>query len=129
MGQQYYNSFDEYVKDYPEAERYRNWITNIYPIKRKGIKSKKKIVLSHPTRNAIILKTTIEHPSLPGGYFWAYITNWKGKWWITVNDSDDFSVRSEDFENETDAQKVLESLKDLVPFDMVELQDFGFHQE
>jgi len=121
-----YYSFDDYVKDYPEGERFRNWITGLTWSKAKGHRSDNNLKSSGPTRETVLIPTYPNWNGLPGDYFWAYLVEWENTFAIRVNDNDDMSVVKE-YETEVEALKMLNDLPTHAPFTMKELVVvFGF---
>lgn len=120
MGSNHYSSFDEYVKDFPEGETWREWFTN--------------------QPNAVLLKGSENWSCIPGHYYLAIAypfyqakeQRWmKGKVpsyppHVTICDGDDYSLEKV-FERHIDAIIELDILKELTPFDLCDLKDFGYN--
>lgn len=116
MSKLFYTDFDEYVKDFPDGERFRNWITNVNKFNKKG-----------SPKEVLIVKGTGMHNGIPGDYLWASkITYTKdGRIAIGVHDCDD-GLMIRHCSNEQEFTEWMNNLKDFVPFDMHELTNFGF---
>lgn len=79
-----YRSFDAYVKDYPEGESHRNWITNFGKLASDGL---------------LIFTGDGTHSGITGGFLWATLSKrWERKdnkyvptsdWYVHVHDCDD----------------------------------------
>ena len=100
-----FDTFDDYVKAFPEAEKYRRWV-----------------------ENGILLPTYEGYCGMPGDYVTASIHNWKESWFVIVNDCDDGSLRLT-LKSRQDAEKEIGNLRLLAPFMMSELRDFGYHDD
>ncbi len=116
MNNLFYTTFEAYIADYPKAEYNRNWLTH------------------DGTRQPLMLKATNDefYCLFAGGYYSAFVGHWLpkdgGGWWVLVHDSDDFMYRKE-CGSEAEANQQLEELKDMVPFNLNELELFGFYIE
>lgn len=100
-----YRSFNDYVADFPEGERYRHWLT-------KGGRA-----------DAYLIRGWGQHRGLPGGYLWASI-GWEGTG-VFVNDCDDGLIARR-CADAAEAQQLLVELCDLAPFTMGNLESFGY---
>lgn len=103
-----YPDFDAYVKDWPEAEHFRTWVTN------------------RGRCPAKFLQITGHWNGLPGGYCWISIREYNvGKdkpfeYAVGVNDNDDGSC-TKDMPSKEAAEKELEATLKLAPTNMHEL--------
>lgn len=103
-----YQTFDEYVKDWPEAESFRAWVTN------RGH--------NHPK----FIQVSGDWNSLPGGYYWISVREYNvGKdqpyeYAVGVNDSDDTACKK-DTATKAEALTELEATLKLAPTNMREL--------
>ncbi len=71
----FYTSFNAYVKDWPEAELLRRWMTHKRP------------------RQSLIFQGAGQHPCLAGGYLWAELVHFNDQsWGVCVNVGDAESV-------------------------------------
>lgn len=106
-GEPYYNDFDSYVRDHPEGERFRAWLTN------RG-------------RNPVVLFLMSDyghkgapHGGLPGEYIAMSISESRGELLFSLHDCDDgLAQRRWPLEQRAEAEAVLEDMKQLAPFDM-----------
>jgi hypothetical protein len=101
-----FKNFNDYVEQYPQAESFRQWITN------------------KNNNTCILIKSNDKYDFLfPGGYLWVSIVNYKkGPTVVKVNNADDCSI-----EKPTDnPNHDIEDLINLAPFKMSELRDFGY---
>lgn len=101
-----FDTFADYIALFPEAERYRNWLT----------RNNKRIV---------IVKASPFCNGLPGGYYWATTSQYQGKWSVHVTDDDDGNCSLYDVDEAT-ANEWLQTLKGFAPFIMGDLTAFGF---
>ena len=103
-----YANFDAYVKDWPEAEDFRAWVTN------------------SGRRTTKFIQITGDWNGLPGGYYWVCIREYNlGKnkpfeYAVGINDNDDGSC-AKDVASKADAEKELEETLKLAPTNMQEL--------
>lgn len=131
----YYNSFDEYVIDYPEAEAWRNWVTD-EPVppdsKRKNISSKYKKALKHWLDNPpkyLLVHLTGFRSCLPGNYYPArMLPDLHNQYFVSINDGDDWYRRTMPMSRLKCIEK-LEELKKLVPCCAWDLEDFGYFND
>lgn len=112
VDRQAYGNFDDYAKDFPEGEQWRNWCMNTYPH-------------SHiPYKHYAVIPGYTS--CLPGNYLPAHVSEYKGKYYVHVNDGDDCMVRKA-FDTEDDAVQELNNLKLLAPFSVFDLHRvFGY---
>jgi hypothetical protein len=123
-GKPFYDDFDSYVKDYPEGESYRAWLTRGSP------------------RLAIVQMSVVRPRNvLPGNYLSLCLTeqpeNWRDKTCtrkivqLLLRDNDDgFAVRRWPEEQRAEAERVFEEMKALAPFTMGEaVEVFGLRFE
>lgn len=132
-----YSGFDDYVADYPEGERYRNWLTDRtigVPVEGPTkIKNREGVYFEKREAPLRIIRGEGVHAGLPGGYLWASVSvrylgsGYKDGWrfFVTVHDSDDGAI-DKAFERWEDALAALQDLCDLAPLDMRDLADFGY---
>jgi hypothetical protein len=115
-----FRSFEEYVRDYPEAELFRNRLSwNVYPI-----------YLIFP------LDPEKHTHQLPGGYLWANVSGFEHgtlneqspHWWIYITDTESVSMRKW-FYSEVEAKNNLEELAILLPSSIHELEQMGYKAE
>ena len=110
QGKPFYDDFDSYVKDYPEGERFRDWLTN------RGRDSV-----------AMFLGTDVDDNAMPGHYLAVALSthrDWRVKSSNTqivrllLHDCDDgLAIRRWPADQRADAEKVLADMKQLAPFD------------
>lgn len=123
QGKPFYDDFDSYVKDYPEGERFRNWLTNRG---RDGV--------------ALFLGTDVDHNAMPGHYLavafsvrrgWSTKTRNTEVVQLSLHDNDDgLAIRRWPVEQRADAEKVLAEMKQLAPFDFWDaVKVFDFKME
>ena len=106
-----FQSFDDYVKAFPKAECHRQWLTN-----------------SGRRVNLVLLPTYSRTGCLlEGGYLWASTVHWmdENEHKVFVQDGDDM-VMEKFFHSEKDAVDALKELVELAPFDMKDLEAFGY---
>ena len=103
-------SLEEYIEAFPEAESFRNWLQR--------------------DSNVYIIQSVPNCGCMPGFmYNVKYFRNLKEESYsVLVNDGDDAYTRKI-FSNETEAIECYEDLKNLAPFDMRSLNEFGFVME
>jgi hypothetical protein len=110
-----YPDFNTYVKDWPEAEPFRDWITNSGH--------------NHPK----FLQVSGNWNSLPGGYFWVSIREYNvGKdkpleYAVGINDNDDTACKK-DVANKAAAEAELVATLELAPTNMQELCELAGFQ-
>lgn len=97
-----YDTFDAYVKDFPEAEQYRKWVGD-----------------------GIMLPTYPNWCGMPGDYITASVHHWHDQWHVVINDCDDGTCQKH-FPTEEQAREELNTLKTLSPLVMYDLRDFGY---
>ena len=112
IGKPFYADFDSYVKDYPEGERFRAWVTN----------------RGKATTVALFLGTWADDPSLPGHYLWASLSehqDWSDKTktkktvLLALHDCDDgLATRRWPAEERAQAEALFKEMKELAPFRM-----------
>jgi hypothetical protein len=123
QGKPFYDDFDSYVKDYPEGERFRNWLTN------RGRDSV-----------ALFLGTDVGHNAMPGHYLAVTFSVRRDLSMKTCNtevvrlllhDNDDgLAIRRWPLEQRAEADKVLSEMKQLAPFDFWDaVKVFEFQRE
>ncbi len=119
-----YRTFDEYVADYPDAERYRAWLTGVAPPTRRIHRKARKPA---PTpRPVTVVPCEPEAPcQLPGGYFWVRASGYQGRWVVSVNDCDD-GLMQKWVDTEAAALAEVENLIALAPFTLPDLRAFGY---
>lgn len=99
----YYNTFDEYVADYPEAEHFRNWLTN---------------------RNAALLIFASRYTAMEGEYCWVHYVS--SRELLMVSDGDDGACAIPCLLEEVEDK--LEVLRTLAPVSMGELVELFEYQ-
>lgn len=113
---QAFDTFDEYVKVFPEGEHFRNWVGNgiLIPTYESGC------TITGEYYTARIM----EYPKdlYPAGKGLSYLN---GTVWIYLNDCDDGSCQKQCKDIE-DAKQELEKLKLLAPFYYWNLKDYGY---
>ena len=115
-----FESFDLYVKAYPESESWRQFVGN-----------------------GTLIPTYFGQSCVSGDYYVADIRQWpefarlpngsvdyssktgKIETWISVSDGDDFLIRKR-VTDRPEAERELEALKLLFPFHLSELKEFGY---
>lgn len=71
MARDWYDSFDEYVKDFPQAEHYRVWVCGRTPSKfRLGADKRVADWWNNRKQSVVLFRGTGMHAGLPGGYLW-----------------------------------------------------------
>lgn len=106
-----YFDFNSYVRDWPEAERSRDWLTR-------------------GNRSLFIFQSTGHANCLPGGYLWMYISPMSPdsqEVRLCVNDNDDGGC-CKDFPNLEQAKTALQEVLDVVPvntFELTKVLGFG----
>lgn len=120
----YYSTFDEYVKDFPDGEIYREMATSENHIQQ-TLKKNKKYKFPKTDRMYWILKSYFT--CMPGGYCLVHIVTWVHlkQWKVSVNDGDDMYMEKF-FTTEDEAIKAASELIDLAPFHFDELKEFGY---
>jgi hypothetical protein len=116
QGKASYATFDDYVKDFAQAEEYRAWITN------------------HGHDSAMLFKLTdprhlgSPHGGVTGNYMWAALHIGLTSIRIAAHDCDDgLMVRDFDLDQMDQAETVLAQMRESAPFSMWEAADlFGF---
>jgi hypothetical protein len=106
-GKPYYDDFDSYVRDHPEGERFRAWLTN------RG-------------RNPVILflmsdygRMGAPHGGLPGEYLALAVSEARGEVLLSLHDCDDgLAQRRWPVEHRSEADALIAEMKQLAPFDM-----------
>ncbi len=118
---QFVYNFEEYLAEFPEAEKYRNWLTG--KANRPGTRFM--ILQASPwwacTPGCCYIVTQyrrFDHPKNP---------KYSMKPSIFVNDGDDADAIKR-FETEEEADKAFEELKLLAPFALPELYEFGYER-
>jgi hypothetical protein len=119
-----YRSFDAYVADYPEAERFRAWLTNVAPPPTRRVHRKVKHP-PRPPRSVTIIPAEPNYCGLPGDYFWTYAAEYQGQWFVYVNDCDDGTMHKA-CASEAKSLAEIEALIALSPFNLRNLYDFGY---
>jgi hypothetical protein len=133
MSKAHYASFDEYVADHPEGERFRAWLTNVRVDKRG------RPVRGYEVPHSVELFRREEptgHNELPGGYLWATIVDWTTGYWqdnpqgfkVHVNDNDD-GVVIKIVSTREEAEEEMANLRLLAPFEMGDLRLFGYRPD
>ena len=120
-----YDSFNDYVANYPTAESFREWIHY-------GRNNSLHIVLLFIPQGK---EKRVFSGELPGNYIWLIAEQTykevKKKWpetkdyYIVLQDSDDGILRKE-FETKKEVLAELERLKQCVPLSIKDLTDFGY---
>jgi len=115
-GVPFYASFDEYVQDHPDGEKYRAWLTN-------------------NNRNAVslvLMRGAATHNSLPGGYLAITLKEYtpsgcKSYLLLSLRDNDDgLAISTWPAEERAAAESVVANMKLLAPFSMREaVEVFG----
>ena len=103
-----YNDVDSYVKDWPNAERFKHWLTSVtYPV--------------------TIFQSTGDYCMLPGGYHWVYIAKLQsGKYSVNVHDADDGAC-CKIVDTQLDGERAITQILNKVPIDMFKIvQYLGF---
>lgn len=103
----YYPTFDAYVADYPEAERYRRWVTN------------------DGRQPVTLIQGDGVDGFLPGGYLWISVCNFADRWRITVHNNDDGETEKY-VDDSASMLKELDTLCRLAPVSRFELTPFGY---
>lgn len=107
-GKPYYDDFDSYVRDHPEGERFRAWLTN------RG-------------RNPVILFLMSDyghmgapHGGLPGEYLALTVSKGRdGEIYVCLHDCDDgLARRIFPKADQAEADQLINDMKQLAPFDM-----------
>lgn len=114
-GAKFYDSFDAYVADFPEAEHYRRWLTN------GGYRPVWLLRDSQPWHAC----------TLPGGYMWASVLYFANamQWRVAVHDGDDFCI-ARTFDTDIEANALIDQMRDLAPFTFGEaVEMWGFVYE
>ena len=99
-----YFDFNSYVRDWPEAERSREWLTR-------------------GNRPVFIFQSSGHFNCLPGGYLWMYISPpgfGDTEFRICINDNDDGGC-CKDLPTKEEAQTALQEVLALVPINTFEL--------
>ena len=96
----YYTSFELYVKDHPDGEKFRNWMTNF---------GKRDKVWIFPGQGP--------HGSIPGGFVWATVSQYGHMFVVAVHDSDD-GMAQKSFHKMQSALQEVESLCQVSYVDM-----------
>lgn len=111
-GKPYYDDFDSYVRDYPEGQRYRAWLTN------RGHNPVVMFLMSRPGREGAW------HGGMPGEYIALSISEFRGEIIFSLHDCDDgLMQRRWPVEQRAEADAVLAEMKQLAPFTMWEAGD------
>lgn len=120
----YYPTFDEYVKDFPDAEIYREMATNENLIKT-TLKKNKKYKFPRTKFMYWILKSYFT--CMPGDFCLVHIVTWihLKEWKVSVDDGDDMYMEKY-FTSEDEAIKAANELINLAPFHFNELKAFGY---
>lgn len=105
-----FDNFDDYVKLFPEGEKWRKWVTT-YPSGRGRYK-----------HYALV---PAQHSCLPGDYACVHSDEWDGKAFVRVNDGDDFMF-SKEVANEQELITEIEALKTLAPWCYSDLASLGY---
>jgi hypothetical protein len=108
-GKPFYNDYDAYVRDYPEGERARAWLTN-------------------GGRNPVVLflmsacgHDGAPHGGLPGEYLAMSVSEYRGEILLSLHDCDDGLAQCRwPVEQRAEAEALLEEMKQLAPFTMWE---------
>lgn len=95
---QFFATFDEYVKAFPEGESFRRWLTN------------------DGQRDVVLLLVTGPYCKVPGGYYWAHVSVWKSEVRVLVHDADD-STLSLKVADEAAGRAKLDELCQLAPYE------------
>jgi hypothetical protein len=110
-GQPVYPDFDSYVRDYPEGERFRAWVTN----------------RGHAKTVVLFLGTDVAANALPGHYLWATLTECPGGpgkagvVQLSLHDDDDgLAIKRWPAAERARAEQLLDEMKLLAPFGMLE---------
>lgn len=112
-----FEDFESYANVHPEGRRYWHWTTN------SGL------------RPVILLPADDETHCLPGRYYWAYIARYpdnplhkkRGRWYIHVADCDDGEI-THTYETEAEAREAFDNLRQLAPFYLYDLKEFGYNE-
>lgn len=116
-----YRTFDDYVKEHPEGESHRQWLTNNGCL---------------PADGLLIFTGTGTHSGIPGGFLWAQLaccyvkidnkyepTN---EWYIHVHDCDD-GLLSKEFPDKASALTGMDEIEGYAPLSFDELRSiFGY---
>ena len=97
-----FHNFDEYVKVFPNGEKWRHWVCH--------------------KQYALI---PVKYSCLDGNYAYVHVDEFKNEMFVHVDDGDDFMFRKK-VQNEQEALKEIENLKLLSPFLFTELLLFGY---
>jgi hypothetical protein len=108
----FYTNFDVYVRDWPEAERSRRWITN------------------DGHSDVLIFQGEGPHSGIPGGYLWAHLIQFDDRTWgVRVHDCDDGAVFKQ-VPDEEDGKAICEASKQFAPIGMQDLNSvLGFRYD
>lgn len=109
-GRPFYDSFDSYVADYPEGERFRAWVTG----------------RGREQRIALFLGTSVDDNALPGHYLWAALTEYPGvqgkyesRVQLSLHDNDDgLAIKVWPLHERAQAEALFDTMKSLAPFSM-----------
>jgi hypothetical protein len=109
----YFASFNDYAANFPEGERFREWLTQ-----------------GGRREDILLIQGMGPNGSLPGGYIWAYVAEpWRGQpWTIYVGDNDD-GLMVKRFGNQQEAEQDLKDLSAFAPVNMGDLTEFGYRWE
>ena len=113
-GEFFYESFDAYVGDFPDGERFRAWVT------------------SRGTPDTVFLVKLTQggsmHGGLPGDYMWCSLSTYGERILLSGHDCDDGLIqRTLSTEEMAVALQVVENMKSLAPLSMADAVDmFGF---
>jgi hypothetical protein len=104
-GKLHYDTFEDYVADWPDGERSRAWVTN------HGHRTAALVKLVDPSHQGS------PHGGLPGNYAWVSLSTDSERTRMTLHDCDDGAiVRDWPAGSGAGAQEVLAQMKQLAPF-------------